>query len=408
MTKKQKSIVLNLIQNLPDTEEYTETSDALLQLLAENSRAMAHKTPPVENEKKLQFLKFTKQEIDSMPNSIQQILLIYNGYAVPYEKYKNSLRARYRRDGYVIEVYGKTVEILKAKFLDRLTNYKPKVKIDTSIPFFKDFVAEWIKLKELSVKTSTLESYNKLLSLHLLPTFGEKRLQTITRVDVQDFLTALVKEGKNRTASKLKQLLSAIFDVAVEDYNFKSPMTKIVLPHYEVKKGNALTKAEEKHLINFCIEKNHLAGADAILVLLYTGMRIGELKTAVYHDTYVKCETEKTRKGYAREFRKIPITPMYRKVMQYINFDKAVRASKENVKDAMDKAFKGKKHHHPHELRYTFITRCKEAGCNFELIMLWDGHKFDKDVRTSAVDRGYTDYSEEYYFSESEKVNYEL
>ena len=40
--------------------------------------------------------------------------------------------------------------------------------------------------------------------------------------------------------------------------------------------------------------------------------------------------------------------------------------------------------------------------------MLWDGHSFDKDVRTSAVDRGYTTYSEEYIFSEAEKVNYEF
>lgn len=35
--------------------------------------------------------------------------------------------------------------------------------------------------------------------------------------------------------------------------------------------------------------------------------------------------------------------------------------------------------------------------------MLWDGHKFDKDTVTTQVDRGYTDYSEDYYFSEIEK-----
>ena len=32
--------------------------------------------------------------------------------------------------------------------------------------------------------------------------------------------------------------------------------------------------------------------------------------------------------------------------------------------------------------------------------MLWDGHSFDKDVKTSVVDRGYTDYSEKYALSE--------
>ena len=64
--------------------------------------------------------------------------------------------------------------------------------------------------------------------------------------------------------------------------------------------------------------------------------------------------------------------------------------------------------HHLHELRYTFITRAKECGINPELVMLWDGHEFDKDVKSSKVDRGYTQYSDEVYFGDIEKVNYEL
>ena len=38
--------------------------------------------------------------------------------------------------------------------------------------------------------------------------------------------------------------------------------------------------------------------------------------------------------------------------------------------------------------------------------MLWAGHSFDKDVKTSAVDRGYTDYSMEYMRSEAQKIDY--
>lgn len=54
------------------------------------------------------------------------------------------------------------------------------------------------------------------------------------------------------------------------------------------------------------------------------------------------------------------------------------------------------------------FTRCKECGVNHELVMLWDGHSSDKDVKTSVVDRGYTDYSQEYILAEAEKVNYDL
>ena len=53
----------------------------------------------------------------------------------------------------------------------------------------------------------------------------------------------------------------------------------------------------------------------------------------------------------------------------------------------------------------TIATTLKRLSPH-EVIMLWDGHSFDKDVKTSAVDRGYTTYSEEYILAEAEKVDY--
>ena len=61
-----------------------------------------------------------------------------------------------------------------------------------------------------------------------------------------------------------------------------------------------------------------------------------------------------------------------------------------------------------HELRYTFNASKKECGINPELVILWDGHSFDKDVKTSVIDRGYTDYSEEYLYNEAQKIDYKL
>ena len=63
---------------------------------------------------------------------------------------------------------------------------------------------------------------------------------------------------------------------------------------------------------------------------------------------------------------------------------------------------------HQLRTRHALGTHYKECGINYELVMLWDGHSGDKDVKTSAVDRGYTDYSKEYILSEAEKVNYDL
>ena len=117
----------------------------------------------------------------------------------------------------------------------------------------------------------------------------------------------------------------------------------------------------------------------------------------------MECETSKERMGRNVVLRRIPFTPAMKRVLPYIDFEKAKHTNANSILSTIKRMFP---HHHPHELRYTFITRCKECGVNPELVMLWDGHSFDKDVKTSAVDRGYTDYSEEYILAEAEKVNY--
>ena len=77
----------------------------------------------------------------------------------------------------------------------------------------------------------------------------------------------------------------------------------------------------------------------------------------------------------------------------------------DSVRDLLRRIFPDR---HVHEFRYTFITRAKECGVNPEVVMIWSGHEFDNDVKTSRVDRGYTTYLDEYLFRETSKVRYEL
>lgn len=138
-----------------------------------------------------------------------------------------------------------------------------------------------------------LDGYINLINAHIIPAFGDKHLDEITRSDIQNYLSALINEEKYRTAEKLKVQLKAIFDVAVSDYNFKSPMEKVVLAEYEVTKGKSLTVSEEKTVVDYCILHKEEPVCSAILILLYTGMRVGELVSAVLYENYIECETEK-------------------------------------------------------------------------------------------------------------------
>ena len=243
-----------------------------------------------------------------------------------------------------------------------------------------------------------------MLEHDILPVFGNRNASEIERNDLQKFLLGYVEKGVLRTAHKLWLVLRCIFDMVAEDNGKPSPMNKVAVPNYEAKKGSAFNYDEEKTLVNHCIANTDKDTASARLVLLYTGLRRSELKTLkIIDETWLECETSKERMGKNIVKRQIPFTPMMKRVLPYIDFEKARNVNLNSLNTAMKRIFPN---HHLHELRYTFITRCKESGVHGEVVLLWDGHEEDKTIHSSKVDRGYTDFSKEFQLKEATKVNY--
>lgn len=227
-TQKDLNKILNFIQQHP-----SEEGDECYSIVLKMGLNLAAKKKERTSIKKENILKFTTKEIDAMSEPVK-ILLIYSGYEIRYRTIKNTYQVRFRRAGYNIELCAKDLNTLRTRFLIAVEQAVPHRKPIT--PLLKDYLAEWLSIKKTTVKESTLKSYTDLINAHIIPTFGDKHLDEITRSDIQNYLSALVNEEKYRTAEKLKVQLKSIFDVAVSDYNFKSPMTKVEVTKYEVKK----------------------------------------------------------------------------------------------------------------------------------------------------------------------------
>ena len=361
MTDRELEKILNAIKYVPDEGERDEATRLILKAASESITLERLKAITAKEEKKAdfkrvgadKFIKFTKQEINSMPDYLRKLFTI-NDKIVTYRVTKDGYyQARYRRDGYCIEVASKDFNTMKRKFLDKFAEVE-RERLNHNYPLFKDFVAEWLKIKRRTVKESTYNSYSNLLNFHVVPRFGKYHVNEITRKEIQEFLFELTDEGKMRTAQKIKVLMTAMFDVICDDYDIKSPMRKIVLSHYEVKKGNAFTKAEEKRIVDFCAANRQFAGNSGVLLLLYTGMRVGEIDSMQFDGKYITCVSEKTRKGRKDVIRKIPLSPMMKRVMPLIDFEQAKAVSRFTIRDALKRIFPDR---HVHELRYTFITR---------------------------------------------------
>lgn len=226
----------------------------------------------------------------------------------------------------------------------------------------------------------TFKEYKRLFEHDIAPAFANKTLAEIDREFVQNFLFNYVEQDKFRTAEKLQLILRCIFDLAADDYKFSSPMAKVVLPKRQSKKGSAFTYEEEKQLVEYCIAHRELSASDALLVLLYTGMRRSELKTLrVLDEHWMECDTSKEKMGQNIVARKIPFTPMMRKVLPYIDFEKAKTTNVNTINTMIKRMFP---HHHTHELRYTFITRCNvrvQKG-NLKIIIASKQPKFNGKI----------------------------
>ena len=351
-------------------------------------------------------LKFTKKEISQMPTSLK--VFATNDLIVHYRLRKDGVyEARLRRKDLHIEVSSKDLTTLKQKFIDKLNHKdeddKPKLN-GKKVKTFAEYAEEWLNIKKVTTKETTYTEYARMLNHDILPVFGRMKVTEIDRSALQSFLLTYVDKGVLRTAHKLFLVLRCIFDVIADDYDITTPMKKVVVPNYQSKRGSAFTYEEEKQLVNYCLANLKKDTSHALLVLLYTGLRRSELATInIIDGTWLECDTSKERMGKNVVKRRIPFTPMMRRVLPYIDFDRAKRVNVSTLHGTMKRIFP---EHHLHELRYSFITRCKECGVHGEVVMLWDGHEDDNTIHSSRIDRGYTDFSDEFLLKEAEKVDY--
>ncbi len=276
---------------------------------------------------------------------------------------------------------------------------KPQEVRKENTVLFSDYVRQWLEIKRKTTKESTYKEYERLCRFNLIATFDGMSIGETTRVVIQNYLFKIVDEGKHRTAEKLSQLMTCIFDLACEDLNIPSPMKKIVLPYYETKKGNCFTLEEESKLVKFCIENKDNVASSALLVRLYFGLRKSDIGTIEVKDNQLTCVTSKTRLSRGEVKRTIPFTPVFKRVLPYVDFKRTKRVNLNSLQTAMKRLFP---EHHSHELRHTFISRCKESGVPSEVVSIWAGHSLGGTITTTV----YTHYSDEFFLKQAEKVDY--
>lgn len=250
---------------------------------------------------------------------------------------------------------------------------------------FAEVFTQWSKEHYAQIGPSGISSYNVAYKV-FEPLHGRKFRDLRTR-DFQGVIDAQGKKAR-ATLAKYKQLITQMSQWAVREEICTTNFAKFVkLPEAQRKEKEIFTQEEIKKL-----EKDGSEAARIVLMLLATGMRIGELfklPLADYHETYV-VGGSKTAAGRGRV---IPIRPEGRPHFAYFARQAtgplllsgytgervAENYRKRNYYPLLDKL--GIERHTPHATRHTYTSRAVKEGMPPEILQRILGHA---DYSTTA------------------------
>ena len=140
---------------------------------------------------------------------------------------------------------------------------------------FRNFIeGRWINDVLPAYKLSTRLQYRYFMDRHLLPYFGEWKLEDIRSEEVQRFLRLLPKLAPKTVRSMAAALSSSLRTAVTWGYLETNPVRGVSLPaKRSVRERRALTTDEVKALLGKLQEPCRTA----VILILLTGMRIGEV-----------------------------------------------------------------------------------------------------------------------------------
>lgn len=375
------------------------TQSTLLVLLEKIEQLEKNYTPPhnvsLLTTTESRFLKFDEKEIFKMPKTFRKQFRAQGCTAHIRKRtdgrYNCSYEIRYNKNGYHISASGTTLEVAKARFIEKLNNTTPQEKnYGITIPNnFDKFAVYWFEnFHKRKVSEKTYKNNMRIYNRHIKPKFASLALLNMNPAMLQEFIENLPGNGK--TADDVHSLLNQVFDTAVKHGKLKlNPLSLFIHKPHERESGVELTLEEELKLLNA------YKGTDyeiIFAVMLYTGIRPNELKTAKIAGEFILAVNSKRKNGKV-EYKKIPIISYLRTCLKEI--ETIPCRYEERIRDAFNKVLPS---HTLKDLRKTFNTRCVAHKVDYVARKLFMGHSLGK------LDNTYTGNLDEYLLSEGKKL----
>ena len=185
-------------------------------------------------------------------------------------------------------IYGKTQKEVRAKERELRQKLERGLDVSAAPDTFGGWAERWKVIKEPSVAAGTYKMY--LSALEHLATIWDTPIEKVRKADIQAVIASVAKRNPNtkKPASEAvlkviritaRQVLQLAIDSRVMDYNAAATVKTSGQGAKAKEKRRALTEEEQGWIIN-----THHRAQTAAMLLLFTGLRRGELLPLLWSD----------------------------------------------------------------------------------------------------------------------------
>ena len=282
---------------------------------------------------------------------------------------------------------------------------------DGQIPTLRECLIEWLTVyAEAHCKPSTASAYRQVVGRHVLPVFGDRRLDEVTRPDVKRFIASLVAQGlKKRTIHNILTPLKEAYHHAIDDgLALVNPATNlgrfVSTPTSADSHIDPLTSEEVRTLL--CIAEDRFPLVYPLLLCaVRTGMREGELIGLQWCDVDFQGQFIEVRRAVVRrkvtttkthKVRRVDMSPQLARNLQTLKETRQLESSlkghplpewvflgptgKRMTNEILRKAFyacleaAGLRRVRFHDCRHSFASLLIQQGANVKYIQEQLGH----------------------------------
>ena len=147
-----------------------------------------------------------------------------------------------------------------------------------SMKYVSEVADEWLELKRLSVKYSTLVKYEVVVNNHINPYFQNCPIDQMDDEMILSFFNMLFNQNKyaNSTLLTIKYVLKSINQYIQIKYGTEGNRMELIKIVKKPNRVTTLTNYQNSHLSNYCFH-HYEPISIAVLIALYGGLRIGEI-----------------------------------------------------------------------------------------------------------------------------------